>query len=298
MLERTDSPLNTIGREKAMFLLLNPFAETKFKTENPIIESFGGYTQMSIGEDGEPQRNVIDPIGLRNELAWNIEKIEVKTMVFDQSYTYNYVRQKDAWADYLRAKGYSSEIIRWVHLGRHEYYPLSKEKNDDITALAINIIGHEYDSLMRELKLWIIEQLHQQQTGKITGIFENWEYSSATPNDVWRNFKFRNWRGKITGRIKAWHDGLELNPDGLKIKQEVYLNFRDYAVIKYKNGTTEIVWANEHWTLPGYTSSLEEKIGQITIEGIRWFLSPDADEKIKIKIADWLIPNVFCIIGA
>lgn len=88
-----------------------------------------------------------------------------------------------------------------MHLGRHEYYPLNKEKNDDITALAINIIGHEYDRIMRELKLWIIEQLHQHKIGKITGIFENWEDSTVTPSDVWENFRFRNWRGKVTGRI-------------------------------------------------------------------------------------------------
>ncbi|MHA2308706.1 MAG: hypothetical protein ACXABJ_05475, partial [Candidatus Heimdallarchaeaceae archaeon] len=128
--------------------------------------------------------------------------------------------------------------------------------------------------------------------------FENWEDSSVTPSDVWKNFKFRNWRGKLTGRIKAWHDGCELSPEGLKIKQEVYLRFRDYAVIKYKNGTKETVWANEHWSLPGYMSELEEKMGQITIEGLRWFVGPETDARMKTKIAHWLIPNVFSIIGA
>ncbi|NPD89564.1 MAG: hypothetical protein HGN29_12665 [Asgard group archaeon] len=69
-------------------------------------------------------------------------------------------------------------------------------------------------------------------------------------------------------------------------------------MIKYKNGTTETVWANEHWTLQGYSSELEDKMGQITIEGLRWFVGPQADARMKAKIADWLIPNVFSIIGA
>lgn len=215
------------------------------------------------------------------------------TIIFDQENTRNYRKQKFAWKKYLETKGYPNEIVMWTLKGPHEYYALKNQKNDDITTFAVNIIGHEYEKIMRDFKLWIIKLLKENNEE----VFKNWTESEIIPEDVWKNFKFNNWHGKVTGRIKAWYDGCELSPEGLKIKQIVNLHFRDYVTIKYVNGTIEHLWANEHWSLPGYSSSLEEYMGDITVEGLQWFIQSNINEKEKMKLANWLVSNIFCILG-
>ncbi len=100
----------------------------------------------------------------------------------------------------------------------------------------------------------------------------------------------------MNGKVSI-DDGCEFSPDGLKIKQNVNLHFRDYVSIKYENGSTEHLWANEHWSIPGYSSGLEEYMGDITKEGLRWFNGTSFNEKNKSKLATWLISNVFSILG-
>lgn len=54
---------------------------------------------------------------------------------------------------------------------------------------------------------------------------------------------------------------------------------------------------SEMWTIGGYSSGLEQYVGELAVQGLRWMTQPEAATKKIAKLARWLVKNVFAITG-
>lgn len=71
----------------------------------------------------------------------------------------------------------------------------------------------------------------------------------------------------------------------------------DYVTYKFDNGTSAWSYVSLPWTLGGYSSKIEEYIGDITIQGLEHIYSPEVTPKRIENLAYWLIRNVFSVAG-
>lgn len=265
-----------------LYLLLPP-SRTITKSSNQFTDETSSeddynYTygsELSEGQDG-----------------WSMENIIMETHYFKQDSIVDTLKQRKAWVKYLEDNGYSPSITDYIYRHELKIDPLRPNNIEVKAASAINAIGHEYNRILRDFELWIISLLQNDLE-----FFTPWRASNLDYEDIKANFKFTNWRNKIKGTIKAWHDGCSLSPDGLKIKEPVYLSFIDFISYKYQNETSDWSYISQYWTIGGYSSELEEKIGTITQEGMKWILGPEATPKRIGKIGAWMINNVFSICG-
>ncbi|MCK4612697.1 MAG: hypothetical protein KAU62_16190, partial [Candidatus Heimdallarchaeota archaeon] len=280
LFEKTSNPLYKYGGNIGLYLLLPP-GETYTSSSNTLfdwdsIEDSTGAIDNDVLQDF---RNTED--------IWSIDNIHMETEMFKQDKHIDSYRQKQAWVNYLIQKGYSTEIIDWVKGKNHKYHPLQPDSNSKTATLAISAITHEYMSILREFKVWIVRLLFLRDS-----VFKIWEESSLTLEDVWGNFKF-----KTNGIIKAWHDNAELTYDGLKKKEIVSITFIDFMSYEYLNGTEDWTYISEPYVFGGYNSGIEQYVNTLTQQGMKWMMI-NSDNTAKIlKLCRWLTKNIFSIAG-
>ena len=109
---------------------------------------------------------------------------------------------------------------------------------------------------------------------------------------IWDNLKFTR-----NGRIKAWHDDCELTYDGLKKKEVVHMTFIDFMIYEYLNETESWTYISEPYTPGGYGTKVEQYMGALTQQGMKYFSGELLDARKIGKLANWLVRNVFSIAG-
>ena len=269
--ENANNPLQQYGSEQNAYLLL-PIYQQEIINKN----SYKNYNEF---ED----ENILL---IDDHKSWSLSNIHMKLHVFKQNSLVDGNKQKNAWIEYLKVKGYSQDVINWIARGNHEYDLINSKLNEPIAKLSISIMLHEQNRLLNEFKVWLINMLREHDS-----IFEAWSQGSEL-NDIWNNFTF-----KKNGKIKANHDGCELTYDGLKKKQPVYMKFIDYATYSYLNETEDWSYISTMWSIGGYDSGMEEYVNKITIQGLGWIYSPDASPRRISKLSNWLIHNAFSVVG-